>query len=173
MKIALDATYSLGRNLSGVGVYSREILFGLAQAHPEAALPLLLSSASLSALVLRDHLPSNASRRMLWDSRTPSADLFHGLNQRMGIGRHRRSVCTFHDLFVISGDYSTPDFRERFAAQARAAAERSDLIIAVSAFTALQVEQLLHVDPSRIRVIPHGARPLPQGTAPSRESPSS
>ena len=29
MTIALDATYSLGRNLSGVGVYSREILFGL------------------------------------------------------------------------------------------------------------------------------------------------
>ena len=33
--IALDATYSLGRNLSGVGVYSREILFGLARSHPQ------------------------------------------------------------------------------------------------------------------------------------------
>ncbi len=61
----------------------------------------------------------------------------------------------------MSGDYSTPDFRNRFTAQARAAAERSDLIIAVSAFTARQVEQLLHVEPSRIRVIPHGARPAP------------
>ena len=37
MKIALDATYSLGRNLSGVGVYSRQILSGLAGAHPEPA----------------------------------------------------------------------------------------------------------------------------------------
>ena len=36
MKIALDATYSLDRNLSGVGVYSRDILYGLAKAHPEA-----------------------------------------------------------------------------------------------------------------------------------------
>jgi glycosyltransferase involved in cell wall biosynthesis len=60
---------------------------------------------------------------------------------------------------VISGDYSTPEFRERFTAQARAAAERSDLIIAVSAFTARQVEQLLHVESSRIRVIHHGVRP--------------
>ena len=67
----------------------------------------------------------------------------------------------FHDLFVISGDYSTADFRARFAAQARAAAERSDLIITVSAFTARQVEQLLHVEPSKIRVIHHGARPAP------------
>ena len=35
MKIALDATYSVGENLSGVGVYSRELLRGLAAAHPE------------------------------------------------------------------------------------------------------------------------------------------
>ena len=35
VSIALDATYSLGRNLSGVGVYSRRLLTGLAQAHPD------------------------------------------------------------------------------------------------------------------------------------------
>jgi glycosyltransferase involved in cell wall biosynthesis len=70
-------------------------------------------------------------------------------------------VSTFHDLFVISGDYSTPEFRRRFADQARKAAERSDLIIAVSQFTADQVEHLLHVDSSRIRVVHHGVdRPL-------------
>lgn len=90
-----------------------------------------------------------------------SADLFHGLNQRID-SRHRRTVSTFHDLFVLSGEYSTPEFRERFAAQARFAAERSDLIIAVSHFTATQVEQLLKVEPARIRVIPHGVRPPPE-----------
>jgi len=36
VRIALDATYSVGRTCPGVGVYSREILRGLAQAHPEA-----------------------------------------------------------------------------------------------------------------------------------------
>ena len=34
--VALDATYSIGNALSGVGVYSREILSGLAAAHPGA-----------------------------------------------------------------------------------------------------------------------------------------
>ena len=34
-RIALDATYSIGDELSGVGLYSREILLGLAAAHPE------------------------------------------------------------------------------------------------------------------------------------------
>ncbi len=160
MKIALDATYSLGPNLTGVGVYSREILFGLARAHPEASYLFCYRPHRLLRS-FSERLPAKASRRLLRENRAPSADLFHGLNQRLGTARHRRSVTTFHDLFVISGDYSTPEFRERFTAQARAAAEHSDLIIAVSAFTARQVEQLLHVEPSKLRVIPHGTRPAP------------
>jgi glycosyltransferase involved in cell wall biosynthesis len=170
LKIALDATYSLGRNLSGVGVYSREILFGLAHSHREARY-LFCYRPHRFLRSFSDHLPGNAARRLLREDGAPSADLFHGLNQRLGVARHRRTVSTFHDLFVISGDYSTPEFRARFTAQARAAAERSDLIIAVSAFTARQVEELLRVEPSKIRVIPHGARPAltPSGTI-SRET---
>ena len=90
-----------------------------------------------------DKLPSNASRRLLRGA--PSADIFHALNQRVDV-KSRRTVSTFHDLFVMTGDYSSPDFRTRFTAQAREAAERSDLIIAVSNFTASQVEQLLRVE---------------------------
>ncbi len=74
---------------------------------------------------------------------TFSADIFHGLNQRLPRRRMKRTVCTFHDLFVLTGEYSTPEFRQRFAQQARDAAERADLIIAVSAFTAQQVQELL------------------------------
>jgi glycosyltransferase involved in cell wall biosynthesis len=167
LKIALDATYSLGKNLSGVGVYSRQILNGLAAAHPEASFLYcyrphrLLRSFSQS-------LPRNGSRTLLWKNWPRPADLFHGLNQRIDpTPRYHRAVATFHDLFVLSADYSTADFRARFAAQARAAAERSDLIVAVSAFTARQLEQLLKVEPARIRVIPHGTRPQPLPVKPA------
>jgi glycosyltransferase involved in cell wall biosynthesis len=155
--IALDATYSLGKHLSGVGVYSREILFGLAAAHPQQK---FLFSYRTHRLLksFRDSLPQNASRRLLQGA--PSADIFHALNQRVD-ARARRTVSTFHDLFVMTGDYSSPEFRARFTAQARGAAERSDLIIAVSNFTASQVEQLLNVERSRIRVIHHGTRAAP------------
>lgn len=81
----------------------------------------------------------------------------------MPASRFRRSVCTFHDLFVMTGDYSTPEFRARFTSLARQAAERADLIIAVSHFTAGQVESLLRVEPARLRVIPHGVRFVPSG----------
>jgi len=160
MKIALDATYSAAHNLSGVGVYSRQILHGL---------PRLPDTHGTSWLwcyrphrftrSFRARLPKGCRRRFLFDRFAPSADLFHGLNQRLPAARLVRAVSTFHDLFVLTGDYSTPEFRRRFSEQARLAAARSDLIIAVSSFTASQVECLLNVEPSRIRVIHHGVHP--------------
>ena len=160
MKIALDATQSLDRNLSGVGVYSREILYGLAAAHPDTKF-LFCYRPHRALRALSPGLPTNASRRLLWKDRVPAADLFHGLNQRLDSRRHQRAVTTFHDLFVITGDYSTPEFRRRFTAQAREAADRSDLIIAISEYTARQVEQLLGIERARIRVIGHGVRRPP------------
>ena len=156
MTLALDATYSLGENLSGVGVYSRRILFGLARAHPEARF-LFAYRPHRFFRSLRDHLPANCARRLLFETRSPQAELFHGLNQRLPRACPRRTVTTFHDLFVLTGDYSTPEFRRRFAGQARDAANRSDLVIAVSEFTAGQVRDLLGVSADRVRVIPHGA----------------
>lgn len=101
--------------------------------------------------------------------RIPKAPLFHALNQRVdAAAEDQRTVATFHDLFVMTSEYSSKEFRERFSEQARRAAERSDLIIAVSRFTAGQVEELLGVEPARIRVIPHGTR-APLHISPARE----
>lgn len=158
MKIVLDATYGLGENLSGVGVYCREILFGISSAHPEQTFAFCARPHRLRQL-WRERLPANVQRRLLLDSFAPrSAALFHGLNQRLPEWRARRMVSTFHDLFVMTGEYSTPEFRRRFTEQARFAASRSDLIITVSAFTASQVSALLSVEAPRIRVIHHGVR---------------
>ena len=154
MPIGLDATYSLGRNPSGVAVYSREILTGLARAHPQEKF-LFYYRPHRYLRSLREPVPPNARRRILRGA--PSTPLFHALNQRVDTPA-RRTVTTFHDLFVLTADYSSTEFRQRFAAQAQSAAQRSDLIIAVSHFTAGQVEGLLKVEPTRIRVVPHGTR---------------
>jgi glycosyltransferase involved in cell wall biosynthesis len=164
--VALDATYSLGPSLTGVGVYSREILHGLAAAHPSESWEWFYrSNRYLRARKVAK--PANVRRRFLseaWGSR--SAEIFHGLNQRLPQRRFRRQIATFHDLFVLSGEYSTADFRARFARQARDAAVASDLIVTVSAFTASQVTHYLGVPADRIRVIHHGVilRPIPNLT---------
>ena len=164
-RVALDATYSIGRNLSGVGVYSREILFGLARAHPDARFQFCYRPHRFLRS-FRDSLPGNCRRFLLQEPAVPRrAEIFHGLNQRLPTSRPRRAVTTFHDLFVLTGDYSTPEFRRRFTEQARRAAAESDRIITVSESTARQVEELLGVERSRLRVVHHGVRtPDPSGS---------
>jgi len=171
--IALDATYSLGEALSGVGIYSREILLGLAAAHP----------ATRFHFYYRPHrylrswsspLPVNVRRRLLAGPFSPrAAALFHGLNQRLPAAGPAGSpwpwVATFHDLFVLTGEYSSPEFRERFAAQARDAAARASAIIAVSEFTRSQVVALLGAPAAKVRVVHHGTRELPEGPSGARE----
>jgi glycosyltransferase involved in cell wall biosynthesis len=157
VRIALDATYSIDKQPSGIAVYSREILGGLAAAHPDDRF-------------FHCYRPKQyrGAPRSLWPNVETSAllpllggtfarpDIFHALNQRVDRRLGKRVVATFHDLFVMTGEYSSPDFRRRFAKQARIAERNSDLIIVVSQFTAKQVQDLLGVEPSRIRVIPHG-----------------
>jgi glycosyltransferase involved in cell wall biosynthesis len=160
LTIALDATYGLGENLSGVGLYSREILRGMAAAHPGTRFDFCYRPHRYFR-AWRSDLPPNARRRLLLEPLGPrSADLFHGLNQRLPRIPLRRAVATFHDLFVMTGEYSTPEFRVRFTEQARDAAERADLIVAVSQFTRSQVISLLGVEPAKVRVVHHGVRAL-------------
>ena len=160
MRIALDASYSVDARPSGIGVYSTEILDGLASTHPlDEFLHCYRPRKYMSAP--RRPYPNVRRRLLLSSLATFRADVFHALNQRLDRRPAQKVVCTFHDLFVLTGEYSSPEFRARFAQQARDAARRADLVIAVSNFTARQVTDLLGVEPSRIRVIPHGVHPAP------------
>jgi len=165
LTIALDATYSVGEELSGVGLYSREILFGLASAHPETRFDFCYRPHRYWR-ARHTALPANARPRLLAEplgrfSAPGRADLFHGLNQRLPRMSLHHAIATFHDLFVMTGEYSTPEFRARFTAQARDAAARADVIIAVSAFTKRQVVSLLGFPADRVHVVHHGVRRLP------------
>lgn len=146
--IGLDATYSVGKQLSGVGKYSLALMDGLARLYAGPRL----------RRYYRPHRWVRAPfpKRLLLDSTPRGVDVFHGLNQRLPQRKRSKTVSTFHDLFVLSGEYSTMEFRMRFAEQAREAAERSDRIIAVSEFTAGQVVEYLGYAREQIRVVPHG-----------------
>ena len=157
--IALDASYSLDRQPTGVGVYSNRILRGLAASHHGTSFAWCYRAHRFGRACGTTDLPPNCHRRLLLESGpvTWSAlQLFHGLNQRLPQRKRSPSVATFHDMFVLSAEYSTAEFRQRFAEQARHAADDADLIIAVSHFTSSQVQNHLGVPASRIRVVPHG-----------------
>jgi glycosyltransferase involved in cell wall biosynthesis len=163
--LGLDATYSLDPEPTGVAVYSREILRGLAsEGRPGPVYAYYRPHRIVRAL--RSPSAPGIHRRVLLDSAAPGVDVFHGLNQRLPPKKKGKFVVTFHDLFVMTDNYSTPEFRERFARLAREAAQRADAIIAVSEFTAGQVRSLLSVS-NRIHVIRHGIHPA--SLSPRRE----
>ncbi len=172
MRIGLDASYSLGPALSGIGVYCDQLIRSLAAGAPESQF-ILCYRANRFFRSLLDPLPApNTARRLLEEPlnwllprRVP---LFHGLNQRLPRYRFPRSVTTFHDLFVLTGEYSTAEYRQRFAELARDAVARSDHIVAVSHHTASRLQDLLRVEPSRITVVHHGVEPLPDLTPEER-----
>jgi glycosyltransferase involved in cell wall biosynthesis len=166
LKITIDATYSVGRSLSGVGVYSRELMRELAAQYPDTTWNWLYRPHRLTR-AFQQGVPANVRRGVLLDHALwRSSQLFVGLNQRLPDTRFALQVATFHDLFVMTGEYSTPEFRRRFTEQARHAAKEADRIIAVSAFTAEQVISLLNVERGSVSVVPHGVRPLPRSGAP-------
>ena len=166
MRVALDATYSIDPHPSGIAVYSRELLSGLAGAHPRDSFLHCYRLKKLRGATKPAY--QNVGRRLLQPPLTTfHADLFHALNQRVDTRSAPVVISTFHDLFVLTGEYSSPEFRARFSRQAQSAAQRSDWIIAVSEFTARQVTEHLGFDRNRVQVIPHGVR-LPQ-LSPSRQ----
>lgn len=159
MRIALDATYSVDPHPSGIAVYSCELMRGLAALHVDDE---FVHCYRLKQWGRRHHptLPNIRSRILDRPFPLGKLDVFHALNQRLDWRPSKAVVCTFHDLFVMTADYSTPEFRRRFADQARSAADNSDAIIAVSRFTAGQVCDLLSVPAEKVHVVPHGVHLL-------------
>ena len=161
--IGIDAGNSLDRPPTGVAVYARNLISELARLHPEERFAWFYRS-NRYCRSFRAPLPANVVRRLLeppglgW--RTRGLRLFHGLNQRLPDRVSVPRVATFHDLFALTGEYSTAEFRGRFAALARETARRADHVIAISAHTAKEVTDRLNVPAARISVVHHGAEPL-------------
>ena len=145
------------------------MLSGLAQTFPEDE---FLHCYRLKTVTNASRLAFGNVKKcvLLPPLKTFRSDLFHALNQRVDRRPAKKVISTFHDLFVMAGDYSSPEFRARFTGQARRAAQNSDFLIAVSAFTANQVHSLLGFDRSRIRVVPHGVHQRRCGIAGPREN---
>ena len=160
--IGIDAGNSLDRPPTGVAVYARNLLAELARAHPDERFAWFYRS-NRYLRSFGGRLPPNARRRLLEDSvlllSAQGLSLFHGLNQRLPARLRVPRVATFHDLFAMTGEYSTLEFRQRFARLARETAARSERVIAVSEHTAALVADQLAFPRESISVIHHGVEP--------------
>ena len=161
--IGIDAGNSLDRPPTGVAVYARNLVRELARAHPDERFAWFYrSNRYLRSLGSKP--PANVTRRLLEEGALRLSGrglrLFHGLNQRLPARLSCPQIATYHDLFALTGDYSTREFRARFARLARETAKRADHVIAVSGHTARMVEDLLDYPRSRITVVHHGSEAM-------------
>ena len=171
--IALDATYTVGPQPSGVAVYCRRLIESLAEIECEHH---YLLCYRLSRFKLRreflhpnptpdSHGPRFSVRyyQNPWTFWLPwQADLFHSLVQRPPAFRFKKEIVTIIDLFPLtSKNYSAPDFQRKFSALLLEAVERAICIITPSQYTTGQLLKHTSVPREKIRLVPFGVD-LPQ-----------
>jgi glycosyltransferase involved in cell wall biosynthesis len=168
--IAIDATYTIDPQPSGVANYSRRLIEALA-ALPVAHRYLLcyrLSRFRQREKFLRPAAGGEAGPRFstrLYQEMVTfwlpwQAELFHSLAQRPPAFRFKKEVVTVHDVFPItSRDYSTPEFQRKFSALLREAVGRAARVITPSLYTAEQLVEHAGVPREKIRVTPEGVAP--------------
>jgi glycosyltransferase involved in cell wall biosynthesis len=168
--IALDATYTVDPQPSGVSIYSRKLIESLAALDTAHRFLLCYRLSRFSRW--RDFLRPAAApgRRPTFSVRffqepltfwLPwQARLFHSLAQRPPAFRFAREIVTVNDVFPLTGrDYSTPDFQKKFSGLLLEAVERAARVLAPSQYTADQLVRHAGVAREKISVIPYGAEP--------------
>ncbi len=166
--LALDATYTVDPEPSGIAVYSRKLIeafAGLETPHR------FLLCYRLSRFGRRREFLHPATRagsaslqfsvRFYQDPLTfwlPwQADLFHSLAQRPPAFRFKREIVTVFDIFPITGhDYSTDEFQRKFSDLLREAVARAAYVITASRYTAGQLLAHTSLEQNKLRVIPLG-----------------
>jgi glycosyltransferase involved in cell wall biosynthesis len=179
--IALDATYSVDPQLSGIGVYSRrliETLVGL-DTHHRFLICYRLSRWGRRRYFLRPGTIPGAlspfSTRVYQQPLTfwlPwQAQLFHSLAQRPPAFHFRKEIVTVFDIFPITGQtYSTPDYLNKFSALLREAVQRATRVITSSHATENLLIERVYVPRGKIRVIPLGVDPPATMLSPDERS---
>jgi len=166
--IALDATYAVEPQPSGIAVYSRHLIEALAEieTHHRFLLCYRLSRFGRRREFIRPKpkagwratrfpvrlYPEPLTFWLPWQT-----DLFPSLAQRPPAFRFKKEIVTVFDIFPITGHkYSSQDFRRKFSALLHEAVGRATRIITASRYTAEQLLAHTSASPEKLRVIPLG-----------------
>ncbi len=165
LRVAIDGD-GLGHPDSGVGVYTTEILHGLAEVAPadlRVYTPAGVDAPPGISAARRSSFPL-AGRHLLWSSalRRSDADVFFGCIGQLPLGGvGMPSVVTIHDLAIYRNPEWFPDGQWLSVQHiVPRSLRRADRVICVSNSTARDVETFLGVPHDRLRVVPLGVDPV-------------
>ncbi len=163
MKVAFDASSAAFRLKTGTGVYTQELIKAYQEEFPDdQVIHTYRLSRRIRGLPYLLPLTSNSRRQTIIGSftgfRRRSYDIFHGLNSRLPDLRNVPMVSTVHDLFSISGLFSSQKFRNDQSSKLLQMISRSSHIIVPATFTKSQIIENLGISGDKITVVSEGVR---------------
>jgi len=182
VRIGIDATPLLGR-ITGVGVYTANLLNALAQEWPEDTLVATAftwrARGSLEAVlppgvsVRGRRVPARALRRMWASIGVPpveaisgSVDAFHATNFVLPPLRHAAGILTVHDLAFLRYPETVSAATLTYRDLVPAGLSRASMVVTPSHAVAEQVQDAYAVPSDRIMVTPLGVDPQWSKTLP-------
>ncbi len=167
-------------NKTGLGNYSRDLIRILVQYHPENSYllynpkPKKIDRIPVDGKIIIEHLPESKKDKKLsslWrlfsistQIKKDKVDLYHGLSGEIPIGlnkSHVKTVVTIHDLIFMRYPnlYSFFDRKIHYY-KFKYAANKADLVIAISEQTKKDIITYLNINPNKIKVIYQGCAPI-------------
>jgi len=167
-------------NKTGLGNYSRDLIRILAKYHPENSYllynpkPKKIDRIPIDGKIIIEHLPDTKKDKKfssLWrlfficsQIKKDKVELFHGLSGEIPIGLNKtgiKTVVTIHDLiFMRYPDLYSFFDRKIHYFKFKYAANKADLIIAISEQTKKDIVTYLDINPNKIKVIYQGCAPI-------------
>jgi len=167
-------------NKTGLGNYSRDLIRILAQYQPENSYflynpkPKKIDRVPIDGKIITEHLPETKKDKK-WSSlwrlfsvssqiKKDKVELYHGLSGEIPIGLHKngvKTVVTIHDLIFMRYPnlYSFFDRKIHYY-KFKYAANKADLVIAISEQTKKDIVAYLKINPNKIKVIYQGCAPV-------------
>lgn len=170
MHIGFDAKRFF-HNSTGLGNYSRNLIFGLTRYCPEHVYHLydgrvgdkFCTKSPAGQVFVHEPCPPLRRVPALWrlagiprTARSDRLDIYHGLSHELPVIRFSpptRTVVTMHDLLFVTHPHLYPRLdRTLYTLKYRASCRRADMVIAVSRATAEEVVERFGIPHSRVRV---------------------
>lgn len=173
MRIALDVSSAARPQATGVAMYIRRLVAGLARQGSGHQFSLAVRGSRLKNIFYQPELPApNFSRKLIFAGCHPffarRTQVYHDLDARVpGEWMKAPKVVTIHDVFSVlqSGQFATAEFRAMKRARYQDIVRRAARIVCVSQAVKRAVLETLDADERKLRVVYEAAGPefFPRG----------
>lgn len=155
LKVYLDCSPLTNTQVSGIGVYNKNLFLGLKNELGADVFPVLKWSRLGKASIVEGHIHERVKGLppFLFDRHT----VYHGTDHKLNTRSRGARVVTIHDMQPFVGKWIDPKFAQgRIEIMTRALSSDVQRIIAISEFTKAEIIKYFPKTESKIDVVYHG-----------------